>query len=186
MEDHAIIELYWQRQETAISETAAKYGPFLLDLARNILRSHPDAEECVNDTYLRAWNAIPPQRPSAFKLWLGRITRNLSLDRWRRARADKRRGDETEILLGELDTCLPAPRDVESHLDDRETAAVISAFLRALSHQNRVIFLRRYWYGESIAQIAGALGCAEGKVKSSLFRTRGALRETLEKEGIAL
>ena len=186
MEDHAIIELYWQRQETAIQETAVKYGTFLSGLSWNILRSHSDAEECVNDTYLRAWNAIPPQRPSAFKLWLGRITRNLSLDRWRRAKAEKRGGDEMEVLLGELDVCVPAPQGVEKQLEDQEIAAVISAFLRTLSAQNRIMFLRRYWYGQSIAEIAAALHCGEGKVKSSLFRSRAALRETLEKEGIAL
>ena len=186
MEDHTIIELYWQRQETAIQETAVKYGTFLSGLSWNILRSHSDAEECVNDTYLRAWNAIPPQRPSAFKLWLGRITRNLSLDRWRRAKAEKRGGDEMEVLLGELDVCVPAPQGVEKQLEDQEIAAVISAFLRTLSAQNRIMFLRRYWYGQSIAEIAAALHCGEGKVKSSLFRSRAALRETLEKEGIAL
>ena len=186
MEDHAIIELYWQRQESAIQETAAKYGAFLSALARNILRSEPDAEECVNDTYLRAWNAIPPQRPSAFKLWLGRITRNLSLDRWRRVKAEKRGGDETELLLGELDTCLPAPHGVEKSLEDQEIATIISAFLRTLPQQSRVIFLRRYWYGQAIGEIARALRCGEGKVKSSLFRSRAALRQTLEKEGITL
>lgn len=185
MEDHAIIELYWQRQETAIQETAVKYGAFLSGLSWNILRSHSDAEECVNDTYLRAWNAIPPQRPSAFKLWLGRITRNLSLDRWRKAKAEKRSGD-LEVLLGELDVCVPAPQSVEKQLEDVEIAAVISGFLRTLSAQNRTMFLRRYWYGQSIAEIAAALHCGEGKVKSSLFRTRAALRETLEKEGVAL
>ena len=186
MEDHAIIELYWQRQETAIQETAVKYGAFLSGLSWNILRSRDDAEECVNDTYLRAWNAIPPQRPSAFKLWLGRITRNLSLDRWRKARAEKRGGEGMEVLLGELDVCVPAPQGVEHHLEDQEIAAVISAFLRTLTAQNRAMFLRRYWYGQSIADIAGAMHCGEGKVKSSLFRSRTALRETLEKEGIAL
>ena len=186
MEDHAIIELYWQRQETAISETAAKYGAFLTSLSRNILKSVDDAEECVNDTYLRAWNAIPPQRPNALKIWLGRITRNLSLDRWRKASATKRSGGETEILLGELDTCIPSPGGVERHLEDQEIAELLSAFLRRQSQRNRAIFLRRYWYGASIAEIAHSIGCSESAVKLSLFRTRAALRETLEKEGIAL
>lgn len=186
MEDHAIIELYWQRQEAAISETADKYGSFLASLSCNILRSTHDAEECVNDTYLRAWNAIPPQRPNALKLWLGRITRNLSLDRWRKTQADKRSGDETEILLGELDACIPAPGGVERHLEDREIAAILSAFLRRRPERSRAIFLRRYWYGFSIAEIARSMGCSESAVKLSLFRTRAALRETLEKEGIAL
>ena len=186
MEDHAIIELYWQRQESAIGETAQKYGTFLANLSWNILRSHSDAEECVNDTYLRAWNAIPPQRPSAFKMWLGRITRNLSLDRWRKSKAEKRGGDDMDILLGELDVCVPSGENVEKQMEDQEIAAMISAFLRTQSADNRTIFLRRYWYGQSIAEIAEALHCGEGKVKSSLFRTRAALRATLEKEGIAL
>ncbi|MBQ2997248.1 MAG: RNA polymerase sigma factor [Oscillibacter sp.] len=186
MEDHAIIDLYWQRQEAAISETAQKYGSFLTALSRNILRSVDDAEECVNDTYLRAWNSIPPQRPSAFKVWLGRITRNLSLDRWRRINAAKRSGDETDILLGELDSCVPATKDVERHLEDQEIADIISAFLHRQTVRNRTIFLRRYWYGASIAEIAEGMHCTESAVKLSLFRTRAKLRETLEKEGIVL
>lgn len=109
MEDSEIIQLYWDRSEQAIAETSGKYGPFLCRIAWNILRSHDDAEECVNDTYLRTWNAIPPARPGAFRTWLGRITRNLSLDRWNRERAQKRGGDETALLLGELESCVPSP-----------------------------------------------------------------------------
>lgn len=186
MEDLQIIDLYWQRQECAIQETAQKYGNFLFGLAWNILHSRDDADECVNDTYFRAWNAIPPQRPSAFKVWLGRITRNLSLDRWRKAKADKRGGEEMELLLGELDVCVPEARGVEQVMEDQEIAAAISRFLRAQSRESRTIFLRRYWYGESIGDIARLLGSSEGKVKSSLFRSRSALREFLEQEGIAL
>ena len=186
MEDEAIIALYWDRNQTAISATAEKYGAFLYNLSWNILRSFPDAEECVNDTYLRTWNAIPPARPTAFRAWLGRITRNLSLDRWKSARAEKRGGDAAELLLGELDDCIPTPDQVEKHLEDQEIARLISVFLRALPSENRIIFLRRYWYGDSVAQIAAKLHCGEGKVKSSLFRTRKALRSYLEKEGVLL
>ena len=186
MEDLQIIELYWQRQESAIEETSQKYGNFLFGLAWNILHSRDDADECVNDTYLSAWNAIPPQRPNAFKVWLGRITRNLSLDRWRKARADKRGGEDMDILLGELDTCVPERRGVEQTLEDQEIAAAISRFLRPQSAESRTIFLRRYWYGEPLSEIAKRLLCSEAKVKSSLFRSRSALRSFLEKEGIAL
>ena len=114
MEDAEIIDLYWQRDQRAIDETHGKYGGFLAGIAWNILRSHSDAEECVNDTYLRTWNAIPPARPSAFRAWLGRIVRNLSLDRWKQSRTAKRGGDGMEVLLGELDDCVPgAPRNRE-------------------------------------------------------------------------
>lgn len=186
MDDDVIIRLYWDRDQSAIRATAEKYGTFLYNLSWNILRSFPDAEECVNDTYLRTWNAIPPARPTAFRAWLGRIVRNLSLDRWKSSRAEKRGGDAVEMLLGELDDCIPTPDQVEKHLEDQEIARLISVFLRTLSPENRTIFLRRYWYGDSMAEIAAKLHCSEGKVKSSLFRTRKALRSYLEKEGVAL
>lgn len=186
MEDAAIIELYWDRDQRAIAETSDKYGGFLRGISWNILRSHGDAEECVNDTYLRTWNAIPPERPAAFRAFLGRIARNLSLDRWKQARAQKRGGGETEVLLGELDACVPASRGTETALEDREIAAAISAFLRGLPAESRIIFLRRYWYGQDLAAIAGELGCGLGKVKSSLFRTRAKLREHLEKAGVTV
>ena len=186
MEDSQIIELYWQRDQSAIAETSEKYGGFLWNIAWNVLRSHGDAEEGVNDTYLRTWNAIPPARPSAFRAWLGRITRNLSLDRWKQAQAEKRGGGAMELLLGELDQCVPTGNGVEKALEDQEIAALISRFLRGLPKDSRVMFLRRYWYGEDIADIAQTLNCGQGKVKSSLFRTRKALRSYLEKEGVAL
>ena len=186
MDDGQIIDLYWQRDQRAIDETSQKYGPFLFGLAWNILRSRGDAEECVNDTYLRTWNAIPSARPTAFQAWLGRIARNLSLDRWKQNRAQKRGGDEMELLLGELDACIPAPRTTERHLEDREIAATLSDFLRQLPKERRVIFLRRYWYGDDIETISQRLGCSQGKVKSALFRTRNALKTYLEKEGVAL
>ncbi len=183
MEDGQIIQLYWDRDQRAIPETEGKYGKLLRSISWNLLHSREDAEECVSDTYLRAWEAIPPARPGAFRNWLGRITRNLSLDRWKSLRAEKR-GGGAEALLGELEDCLPAPagRSVE----DVELAELLNGFLRGLTREARAMFLRRYWYGESVAEIAGALDCGEGKVKSSLFRSRRALREYLEKEGIAV
>ena len=186
MEDSAIIDLYWSRDQQAITETAGKYGSFLHSLVWNILRSRGDAEECVNDTYLRAWNAIPPARPAALRAWLGRIARNLSLDRWKEGQTQKRGGGGPEILLGELEDCIPAPHGVEQHLEDQEIAALISAFLRRLPAESRVIFLRRYWYGQELADIAAERRCGVGKVKSSLFRTRKALRAYLEQEGVIL
>ena len=124
MEDCDIIELYWQRDQGAIQATADKYGGYLWNITWNILRCHGDAEECVNDTYLRTWNAIPPARPSAFRAWLGRIARNLSLDRWKQLRTQKRGGDSMEVLLGELDDCVPAPHGTEKAMEERETAAL--------------------------------------------------------------
>ena len=186
MEDRKIVELYWQRDQSAISETAGKYGHFLSSIAWNILHSHADAEECVNDTYLRTWNSIPTARPTALRAWLGCITRNLSLDRWKLAHAAKRGGDDMDLLLGELDVCIPAPRGTEQVIEDQEIAACISRFLRKLSAENRIIFLRRYWYGDSVTDISARLGCSTGKVKSSLFRTRSALRTFLEQEEICL
>ena len=185
MEDGQIIDLYWNRDQRAIGETDGKYGRLLHSIAWNLLRSREDSEECVNDTYLRAWEAIPPARPGAFRTWLGQITRNLSLDRWKSRRAEKR-GGGAELLLGELEDCLPAPAGAARSVEDGELAELLSAFLRGLSQEARAMFLRRYWYGESVAEVAKALGCGEGKVKSSLFRSRKALRGYLEKEGIAV
>ena len=185
MEDGQIIDLYWNRDQRAIRETDGKYGKLLHSIAWNLLRSREDSEECVTDTYLRAWEAIPPTRPGAFRTWLGQITRNLSLDRWKSRRAEKR-GGGTELLLSELEDCLPGPGGPERMVEDQELAEALSAFLRELSREGRAMFLRRYWYGESTAEIARALGCGEGKVKSSLFRSRKALRAYLEKEGIAV
>lgn len=185
MEDGQIIELYWSRDQRAIRETDGKYGKLLHGIAWNLLRSREDSEECVNDTYLRAWEAIPPARPGAFRTWLGQITRNLSLDRWKSRRAEKR-GGGAEVLLGELEDCVPAGAGTRRPVEDGELAELLSAFLRRLSREARAMFLRRYWYGESVAEVAEALGCGEGKVKSSLFRSRRALREYLEREGIAV
>ena len=179
---------------TAANVTA--YNPFLIidgtgwrtayAPCEALNRSHSDAEECVNDTYLRTWNAIPPARPSAFRAWLGRIVRNLSLDRWKQSRTAKRGGDGMEVLLGELDDCVPEPHGTEKTMEDQEIASLISAFLRRQSPESRIIFLRRYWYGQSVADIAAGMNCGEGKVKSSLFRTRKALRTYLEQEEVFL
>ena len=185
MEDTQIIDLYWDRDQGAITATAGKYGGFLHTLSWNILRSHHDAEECVNDTYFRAWNAMPPERPDALRAWLGRITRNLSLDRWKAGRTQSR-GAGMETLLGELDECIPDHRGPEQAAEERVLAECVSAFLRGQTADNRYIFLRRYGYGEDIAAIAKRRDCGESRVKSALFRTRKALRAFLEKEGIVV
>ena len=185
MEDSDIIELYWRREERAITETDAKYGAFCHALAMNLLGVREDAEECVNDTYHAAWKAMPPERPHRLRAWLGKVVRNISVSLWQHNHA-KKRCSGADVLLSELEDCVPAPHGMEKHLEDREIAALISAFLRELPGERRTVFLRRYWYGQDIGEIAADLRCGQGKVKSSLFRTRKALRAYLEQEGIVL
>ena len=186
MEDHEIVNLYWARSEQAIQESDDKYGTFCRSIARNILRQEQDAEECVNDTWLKAWNAMPPQRPGILSAFFGRITRNLSLDRWRYSRAAKRGGPQVELALEELGECVPAPGAPEEHLEERETAALISQFLRTQPPLERSLFLRRYWYLDSVSVLAQRYHISESAVKSKLHRTRLRLKEVLLKEGVAV
>ena len=186
MEDSQIIDLYWARSEQAVQETDTKYGGYCRAIAHNILKSFEDSEECVADTWLRAWNAMPPQRPSVLSAFLGRITRNLSLDRYKAARAEKRGGDSFPAALDELSACIPAQGGVEQTMDERELGRAIDRFLRTVPEKQCSLFLRRYWYAESIAQIAGRYAMKENTVKSMLFRTREQLRAFLQKEGIAV
>ena len=186
MEDQQIVELYWARAEQAIQESEQKYGAFCRAISRNILEREEDAEECVNDTWLRAWNAMPPQRPGVLSAFFGRITRNLSLDRWRHDRAAKRGGAGVEVALEELGDCLPAPGRPEERLEERETAALISRFLREQTALDRNLFLRRYWYLDSISALAERFRMSESQVKSRLHRTRQRLRTVLLREGVAV
>lgn len=185
MEDHAIVELYWARTESAISETAKKYGRYCKVIAHNILSTEEDSEECLNDTWLGAWNAMPDQRPSRLRAFLGRITRNLALDRLDYKNAAKR-NNTMSLILSELEECISSPDDVEDAFDAGETAAAISAFLRTLEPDHRNVFLRRYWYADSIREVAMRFGMSESKVKSMLHRIRGQLKSCLLKEGISL
>ena len=153
MEDSAIIDLYWAREERALSETDAKYGGYCRSIAHNILKNREDSEECVSDTWLHAWNAMPLQRPSILSSFLGRITRNLSFDRCRRQNAEKRGGGSLPLALDELSECVPAPGRVEQALEARELAEAIDRFLRTLPERECSIFLRRYWYFDTIAAI---------------------------------
>lgn len=181
MDDSKIIDLYWQRDERAISETDGKYGTFCYSLAYRILEQHQDAEECVSDTWLRAWNAMPPQRPNRLQQFLARITRNLAFDRWRAHRAGKRCA--LTVALDELESCLPAPDGVEEPLRQKELSEALSRFLNALPARERGIFLRRYFYVESTKEIAERCGLKESHVLTLLSRTRKKLREQLRKEG---
>lgn len=183
MEDHEIIALYFARSERAIAETARKFGAYCRTIAWNILASRRDAEECENDTWLAAWNSMPPQRPARLAPYLGRITRNLALDRYDHLHAAKRGG---AALLEELDDCLPAPGSVSDALDAAETARLITAFLRGQSEQTRRIFLRRYWYGDSTRAIARRFALSEGQVRVALHRARQRLKTYLEHEGVSV
>lgn len=182
MQDHDIIELYFARDERAIAVTAAQYGGYCHSIAMNILSCESDAEECVNDTWLRAWNAIPPTRPNALRVFVGKITRNLALDRYRARTAEKRAGGEFAMSLDELDECVGV-------VDERESILIgesISKFLRTQPELARKMFVCRYFYCDSIADIARRFRVGEGMVKSTLFRVRGKLRDHLEKEGISV
>ena len=185
MEDVRIIELYFARDEVAIDETNRRYGRYLTAIARNILASEQDAEECVNDTFLRAWEAIPPHRPSRLAAFLGKITRRLALDRYEALTAQKRGGGQTEELLEEWKDCLPQT-DGRRYADDLALKDAFDRFLRGLPADKRRLFLRRYWYAQPVAALARELGHSESKVKMQLLRLRQQLREFLEKEDISL
>lgn len=184
MEDHDIVALYLARSETAIVETAKKFGAYCRTIAWNILASRRDAEECENDTWLAAWNSIPPNRPQRLAPYLGRITRNLALDRYDQAHAAKRGGFSG--VLEELDDCLPSPAMVHDQVETAETARRISDFLRAQPEQARRIFLRRYWYCDKTGDIARRYGISESKVRVTLHRMREKLKAFLEQEGVAV
>lgn len=174
------------RAKGVIAETAAVYGGYCATIARNIVKNEQDTEECVNDTYLRVWNSIPTDRPTVFKAYIGKITRNLALSLYRKMRAEKRGGGELERVFDELEGLLSAPKGTEEQLEDEEIARAISEFLRGEKETARRLFVRRYWYSESIKQLTEAFGLSEGNVKQILFRTRNKLKIYLEKEGIWL
>ncbi|MCL2386223.1 MAG: RNA polymerase sigma factor [Defluviitaleaceae bacterium] len=180
MDDNMILNLYFQRDEKAICETQRKYAGYLYTVASNILHSAEDAEECVNDTYFKTWEAIPPKRPTFFKGFLAKITRNCSLDKYRINNAKKRNANQVDLLLSELAEVIPATTDVHSTYENNLVAADINKFLLNLNKETRFIFMRRYWYADSIATIASGCRASESKIKSSLLRTRRKLKGFLE------
>lgn len=184
MEDQQIVSLYWNKSETAISETQHKYGKYCTAIAYNILYSHEDAAEVVNDTYMAAWNSIPPHRPAFLAAFLGKITRRISIDRWKKSRAEKRGGGEMPLALDELEECIPSPSLVEHEIEEKQLAFVLNEFLRKLPEPEQQVFMCRYWYLDSISSICTQFNFSQSKVKSMLARTRKKLRTQLEKEGI--
>ena len=182
MEDAEIIRLYNARSEEAISETAQKYGHYCHSIAMNILSNEEDAEESVNDTWYAAWQSIPPQRPQILSAFLGRLTRNFSLDRWRKLRAFKRGGGEVILALEELGDCADG-KSLEAEASRRELNWLLNAFLTSLPETERNVFLCRYWYLDSVETIGTITGFSQSKVTSMLHRTRGKLRALLSQEG---
>lgn len=186
MEDGRIVDLFLRREGSALALTAERYGPRLRALARNIVEDDSTAEECENDTYLEAWNAIPPHEPrDYFYPFLARITRHIALNRCR-DRARQKRGAPLVELSRELEQCIPAPDDVESRMDALELSEAVNGFLAGLTAEKRGIFLRRYWYLDPIAAIADRFRLSQSKVKTTLSRLRGQLRDYLIKEGYTL
>lgn len=183
MEDNQIIQLYWDRDERAIASTAEKYGGYCTSIARNILGNQEDTEECVNDTYLQAWNAIPPHRPQRLALFLGKITRNLALNRYQCSTAEKRGGGQLPAVLEELAECIPDRGTVEQAYDRQELIAAINGFLEMLPPEKRNLFVCRYWYTDSVAAVAARFGRKEGATAMALSRIRKDLRRYLQERG---
>lgn len=182
MEDRKIVDLYFARSDQAVAETEQKYGAYCRSIARNILGSESDAEECVSDAYLAAWNSIPPQNPESLAAYVGRLTRHKAIDRLRELKSRKRGGGAVTLALEELDECVPAKTAVEDEIARQELGEAVRCFLAGLDRTDRTVFLLRYWYLCPVAEIAERLGYTQGKVKTRLFRTRKKLRDYLEKE----
>lgn len=185
MEDEKIVTLYWQRDETAIRMTEEKYGRYLTKIARGILGDEEDSRESVNDTYWRAWQTMPPHRPAVLRTYLGRLTRGLAIDRYRGRNREKRRGSEYALSLSELEECVSGAT-AEEAVDLRLLAEAIGAYLKTLPPETRSVFLRRYYFMDSVKEISRRWGMGESRVKSLLCRTRRGLRAYLEKEGFAV
>ncbi|MBP5281075.1 MAG: sigma-70 family RNA polymerase sigma factor [Lachnospiraceae bacterium] len=185
MKDTEILDLYFDRNEQAIAETQTKYGSYCFSIAYHVLHDQEDSDECVNDTWMRAWNSIPPNRPDHLNIFLGTITRNLSFDRYKKKKAMKRGSGEMELELEELAECIPAGgTSTEEAVEAKELQRMINEFLKTLPEKECNVFLRRYWYSEEYGEIAERYGMKLNSVKTSLFRTRGKLKEFLEKQGI--
>ena len=185
MEDRQIIELYFQRNETAITETANKYGAFCHKIAMNILSIREDAEECVNDTYHSVWNQIPPTNPNSFRAFLGRITRNLSISRFRTLHAQKRYAG-MELMLSELEECIPTQNTIERTIESKELTGYINKWLTTLPEQDTTLFLRRYWYGDSVKDLAKKTNTTAAKMAQTMLRLRKSLKAYLEQKGVTL
>ncbi len=184
MDDRELVELYWQRNERAISETETRYGAYCRAIARGVLGNDADAEECCNDVWAAAWNAMPPHRPNDLRAFLARITRNLALKRLRALTAEKRGGGETALALEELEEIIPAGTTLDEEIEARELARKLDEFLGTLGVTERRVFLCRYWYFDDLRDIASRFGMGESRVKMMCKRTRDKLRLFLRKEDL--
>lgn len=182
MDDTRIIDLFFERSDKAVSELSTKYGKLVLKIAENTLHNREDAEECVNDTYLGVWNAIPPQRPDSLLAFVCRIARNISINRYKRD--SFRKNGAYGVCYDELQECIPSNETVEDRYDASELSRLIDGFLDALDKKNRMLFVRRYYYMDSFADIAAAAGMNEGTVRTRLSRLRGKLKKYLESRGV--
>ena len=183
MDNDALVALYWARSERAIAESEAQYGAYCRSIARRILENREDAEEAVNDTWIGAWQSIPPSRPECLMTYLGKLTRRIALSRLRERNAKKRGSGAVALALHELDDCIPAGQDSESGVVLRELSERIDRFLLTLPETERCVFLCRYWYLDSVSDVSARFGFSQSKVKSMLQRTRDKLRAQLQKEG---
>ena len=183
LSDEKIIDLYWERNERAISETDKKYGHYLFTIAYNIVHDELDCEECLNDTYLGTWNRIPPTKPTAFQIFISKIMRNTAVDRYRKNRSAKNVPSELTVSLHELDECLSASPSAEEEYSLHRLSQIISSFIREQSERNEFAFVCRYYYADYIADIAQMLGISEKTVSRALASMRGELKALLEKEG---
>ncbi len=184
MQDNQIVDLYWARNEQAIDATAKKYGRYCYRIAFNILNNREDADESVNDTYMGAWKSMPPHRPSVLSTFLGKLTRRISLNKWRNQNRNKRGGGEVMLALDELSECIPSQQNPEGELEMKELAQAINYFIGTLQPTERDIFVSRYWFLASIKEISLKFDFAESKTKSILFRVRKKLMNYLLKEGL--
>lgn len=186
MEDQRIVELYWQRDERAITETERKYEKYLFKIAQNILFDREDCRESVNDTYFKAWNAMPPHKPNVLAPFLGKITRELAIDRYRKNHTKKRYDFQYTLSLSELGECVSGKETAEDSVEAQALAKALNDYIKTLSREARIAFVGRYFFMDSIKEIAVYCGASQGKIKSSLYRSRMGLREHLEKEGFEL
>lgn len=184
MNDEQIIQLYFDRNQMAIAETDRKYGAYCHSIAANLL-SREDSEECVNDTYHTAWKRIPPEIPQSLKAYLGRIVRNLSISRFRANHAQKR-SSGTDVLLSELEDCLPSRETVDDAIDSRELSRLISSWLSNLSEDDRALFILRYWHGSAVQDLAEKCGCTPNALSLRIRRLRKSLKHYLEAKGVAI
>ncbi|MBQ8550297.1 MAG: RNA polymerase sigma factor [Clostridia bacterium] len=183
MDDLQIVDLFWRRDESAVTETDTKYGRYLKKISYNILSQDEDVNECVNDTYMRAWNTMPSERPSKLGVYLGRIVRGLSIDLLRKKGAEKRGGKQYLLSLSELEECVDGAPSAEDKLNEKLLGEAISRYLYSLPAESRTVFVCRYFFCDSIEEIAKCKGCSQSKIKSLLFRTRKGLKAFLESEG---